>query len=108
MNGLNLANKNLVSEVVSTSKFQKDNFHRAYEAQDFNGSLMIKPEIFVSEKERKSGENSFVYLIQPSNVLYFSGYTGIGNNRDIFKVELDENGDWGIPEKAGDSYQYFI
>jgi len=103
LNGLNLSNKNLVSEIVSTSKFQKDNFHRAYEAQDFNGSLMIKPEIFVSDKERKSGENSFVYLIQPSNVLYFSGYTGIGNNRDIFKVEMDENGDWGIPEKAGET-----
>lgn len=98
LNGLTLADKNLVSEIVSTSKFQYNNFHRAYAAQDFIGSLMLKPDIFISESERKMGSNSFVYLVHPSSILYFSGYTDSDNtNRDIYISELDDNGDWGKP-----------
>lgn len=104
LNGLNLADKNLIGEIISTSKFQRENFHRAYAAQDFNGSLVIKPDIFVSDKEKKSGEISYVFLIHPSNVLYFSGYSKTETgNRDLFKVEIDENGDWGIPEKLNET-----
>lgn len=98
LNGLTLADKNLISEVVSTSKFQFSNFHRAYAAQDFIGSLMLKPDIFISESERKTGSTSFVYLVHPGSVIYFSGYSDSDNsNKDIFISEMDEKGDWGKP-----------
>jgi Flp pilus assembly protein TadD len=101
LNGLNLADKNLISEIISSSKFQRDNFHRGYPAQEFNGSLVIKPEIFQTEKERKMGESSLVFLSESNNELYFSGYENIdANNRDIFKVSKDNYGEWSIPEKV--------
>jgi len=104
LNGLNLIDKNLISEIVSSSKFQKDNFHRAYIADDLPGSLVLKPEIFQTDKEKKSADNSYVLLTQPSSVLYYSGYSGNGSNdREIFKVTKDETGEWGIPEKLDET-----
>lgn len=104
LNGLNLIDKNLVAEVISSSKFQKDNFHRAYVADDLNGSLVLKPEIFQTDKEKKSGENSFVFLTQPGSTLFYSGYSGNGaGDRDIFKVTKDEAGEWQIPERLDET-----
>jgi hypothetical protein len=104
LNGLNLIDKNLISEIVSSSKFQKDNFHRAYIADDLPGSLVLKPEIFQTDKDKKSGENSYVLLTQSASVLYYSGYSGNGSNdREIFKVTKDETGEYGIPEKLDET-----
>ena len=46
VNGLTLEHKHLISEVISKTEFQKDNFHRAYNAEDLNGALVIKPDMF--------------------------------------------------------------
>lgn len=100
LNGLNLSHKRLISEIVSKSEFQKDNFHRAYRADQFDGSLVIKPEIFQTSKEKKRAELSFVYMSEPRDVLYYAGYESEkSTNKDIFKVVMDANGNWGQPEK---------
>ena len=78
LNGMNLEHKNLVGEVIVKTEFQKDNFHRAYRADEFSGSLILKPENFVTPNEKLSGENSFVYISEPRGMLYFSGYILIG------------------------------
>ncbi len=103
LNGMNLEHKNIISEIVSTSQFDMDNFHRAYRADEFSGMLIIKPDMFLTSKEKKSGENSFVYISQPRRILYFSGYDGNSDQRDLFKVEMTEKGDWGDPEKLPES-----
>jgi len=102
VNGLTLEHKHLISEIISKSEFQKDNFHRAYKSEDLNGSLVIKPDMFKSGKEKKSGEQSFVFISEPRTVLYYSGYDDDANSKDIFKVELNEKGDWGKPEKISE------
>ena len=101
LNGMNLLDKKLPMEIVSKSEFQKNNFHRAYRADDFDGMLIIKPDIFLSSKEKKTGEYSFVFISDPRDILYYSGYENKDSeDRDIFKVIMDENGDWGEPEKV--------
>jgi len=100
LNGLNLSHKRLISEVVSKSEFQKDNFHRAYRADQLDGLLVIKPEIFQTNKEKKRAELSFVYISEPREVLYYAGYENDkSTNKDIFKVLMDADGNWGQPEK---------
>ncbi len=100
LNGLNLSHKRLISEILSKSEFQKDNFHRAYRADQFDGSLVIKPEIFQTNKEKKRAELSFVYISEPREVLYYAGYENDkSTNKDIFKVTMDADSKWGQPEK---------
>ncbi len=100
LNGLNLSHKRLIAEIVSKSEFQKDNFHRAYRADQFDGSLVLKPEIFQTSKEKKRGELSFVYLSEPRDVLYYAGYENDkSTNKDIYKVVMGVDGNWGLPEK---------
>jgi len=101
LNGMNLLDKKLPMEIISKSEFQKNNFHRAYRADDFDGMLIIKPDIFLSSKEKMAGEYSFVFISEPRDVLYFSSYENKDSeDRDIFKVIMDKNGDWGEPEKV--------
>jgi Flp pilus assembly protein TadD len=103
LNGMNLEHKNVISDIISTSEFNMDNFHRAYRADEFSGMLILKPEMFLTSKEKKSGENSFVYISDPRRLLYYSGYDGNTNQRDLFMVEMTENGDWGDPVKLPES-----
>ncbi len=104
LNGMNLEHKNLISEIISKSEFQLDNYHRAYRADEFDGMLILKPENFITAKEKNSGENSFVYVSEPRGTIYFSGYEkGNESNKDIFKVAMDENGGWGTPEKISNN-----
>jgi len=104
LNGMNLEHKNMIGEVIVKNEFQKDNFHRAYRADEFTGSLILKPENFVTDNEKQSGENSFVYISEPRGTLYFSGYEDKSSDqRDLFKVTLEDNGDWGDPEKISDA-----
>jgi hypothetical protein len=104
LNGLSLIDKNLISEQVSKSNFQKDNFHRGYSADDLPGSLVLKPEIFQTEKDKKNGEISFVLLTQPQTVLCFSGYeSNSSDNLDIFCVTKNPKGEWGLPEKLDET-----
>ncbi|MCD4681936.1 MAG: hypothetical protein K8R86_01525, partial [Bacteroidales bacterium] len=103
VNGLTLEHKHLISEVISKSEFQKDNFHRAYNAEDLNGALVIKPDMFKTSKEKKSGEQSFVFISEPRTVLYYSGYDNDADSKDIFKVEMNDKGDWGKPEKVSET-----
>ena len=55
LNGMNLEHKNLVNEVISTNEFQSDNFHRAYRADELEGSLILKPENSPEEVAKVSG-----------------------------------------------------
>lgn len=103
LNGMNLEHKNIISDVISTSQFNMDNFHRAYRADEFSGMLILKPEMFLTSKEKKSGENSFVYISDPRKLLYYSGYDGNTDQRDLFMVEMTEKGDWGDPVKLPES-----
>ncbi|MBC8487632.1 MAG: PD40 domain-containing protein [Bacteroidetes bacterium] len=101
LNGLNLSDKNLVSEIIVKSEFQKDNFHRAYKADDFDGMLLLKPDIFQSAKDENAESLSYVFISQPNNILYFSSYGNDGSeNKDIYKTLMDENGEWGEFEKV--------
>jgi len=98
LNGMNLEHKNLVNEIISKTEFQTDNFHRAYRADELNGSLILKPENFVTSKEKNSGINSFVFISEPRGTLYFSGYDNKNSiQQDIYKVILKDNGNWDTP-----------
>ena len=100
LNGISLDNRSNYFEVVSQSEYRKDNFHRAYRADNFDGMLIVKPDQLVCKKELEKGENSFVFVSEPRNILYFSGYENEdSDNKDIFKVQLLPNGDWGKIEK---------
>ena len=100
LNGLNLSHKRLISEIISKSEFKKDNFYRAYRADEFDGSVVIKPEVFQTNKEKKRGELSFVYISEPRDVLYYAGYENDkSTNKEIFRVVMDADGNWGQPEK---------
>ena len=68
------------------NEFQKDNFHRAYRADELDGDLILKPDNFMTPSEKSAGENSFVYVSEPRGILYYSGYTdNSSKQRDIFK-----------------------
>jgi Tfp pilus assembly protein PilF len=102
LNGLILEHTNVIDEIVSRSEFKIDNFHRAYRADEFDGMLVLKPDNFVTAYEKKTGQNSFVFISEPRDVLYFSGYENNSTQKDIFRVTLNEKGQWGKPEKLPD------
>jgi tetratricopeptide (TPR) repeat protein len=102
LNGLILEHTNVIDEIISKVEFKTDNFHRAYRADEFDGMLVLKPENLVSSYEKKTGQNNFVFINEPRDVLYFSGYEANSTQKDIFRVTLNDKGEWGKPEKLPD------
>ena len=100
LNGLTLSGKKLISDIIDKTIFEKDNFHRGYYADDLNGTLIVKPDIFKTKTDNKKEELSLVYLSEPQGTCYFSSYgEGENGNRDIYKSVLQENDEWSEPEK---------
>ena len=100
LNGLSLSGKKLISEIIDKTTFEKDNFHRGYYADDLNGTLIVKPDIFKTKTDNKKEGLSLIYLSEPQGTCYFSSYgDGETGNRDIYKSVLQENDEWSEPEK---------
>ncbi|MCB2221328.1 MAG: tetratricopeptide repeat protein [Bacteroidetes bacterium] len=99
-NGSELKNKNMIAEIISKNEFQLSNYHRAYPVDEINGALIQKPAQFMSSKESQTDHIEFVYVSEVKGILYFSGFDLNSNNRDIFSVTYDDEGNWDEPMKV--------
>jgi tetratricopeptide (TPR) repeat protein len=99
-NGSKLSDKNLIADIIFKNEFQWSNYHRAYPVEEMNGALIQKPQQFISSKEAEASQNLFVYISEVKGILYYSGFDALSNNRDIFSVTYDDEGNWGEPIKV--------
>lgn len=101
--GMDLLHKNHLDEIISKKEYQYENFHRAYPPDELDGSLIQKPSNFITPNEMKSGERSYVYVTEPRGTVYYSGYPDDNTiQRDLFKVSINDNGEWGEPKALTD------
>jgi hypothetical protein len=97
-NGMELL-KNISDLVVMDKKeLALTDYFRAYDLSSIGLKLLVKPDDFKTDLDKKKNEESVVVLNPNKSEIYFSSY---GNNdkngKDIYKVKRMDNGDWTNP-----------
>ena len=93
---------NMSDLVVQNKKsLNEADYFRSYDLKTIGGKLLVKPDEFRSNVDKKKKEKSVVFLPKGSNVVYYSSY---GDNpatgKDIYTVAKLPSGEFGKPQKV--------
>jgi len=89
--------------VIDNKKIQSENYYYSYDLKDFGGKLILKPVELKSKTDKKlEPQNSLAFLSKATGQLFFASYDKL-KNRDIYRVKLNNDGSFGIPENLGTS-----
>lgn len=87
--------------VVDNKKIQSENFYYSYDLKEFGGKLILKPKELKSKTDIKlEPANTVVFKSNVNNKIYYASYDKL-KNRDIYRVSLNKDGTFGIPENLG-------
>jgi hypothetical protein len=92
-----------LSDLIVQSKKQLNeiDYFRSYDLRSLGGKLLVKPEEFKTNVDKKKKEKSVVFLPKGSNVVYFSSYgDNLLSGKDIYTAAKLPNNTYSKPEKV--------
>lgn len=97
-NGMELLKNISDLTVMEKKELALTDYFRAYDLTSIGLKLLVKPDDFKTDLDKKKNEESVVVLNPNKSEIYFSSY---GNTekygKDIYKVKRMDNGDWTNP-----------
>ena len=96
--------KDLVSSftdisVVQRSVLPRSDFYRNYDLTDFGGKIIVKPEDFMSEEDKKRDAKLLMYFQQDADLIYFASFSDKNaTGKDLYFIQKLGTG-WTTPEK---------
>ncbi len=85
--------------VVSKKQLNEADYFRSYDVANIGGKLLVKPDEFRTEFDKKKKEKSVIYLPKNGERIYYSSYGENGaKGRDIYFVNKLPNGSWSKPQ----------
>lgn len=103
-----VSGKNLVSSFTDIRVLQKEvlprsDFFRNYDLQEIGGKVIVKPEDFMSDEDKKRDGRFLMYFNQNSQFIYYASYSDKNaTGKDIYVVERTSSGDWGESKRLSD------
>ncbi len=97
-NGMELLKNISDLTVMDKKELKLTDYFRAYDLSSLGLKLLVKPDDFKTDLDKKKNEESVVVLNPTKNEIYFSSYgANDKNGKDIYKVKRMDNGDWTNP-----------
>ena len=88
--------------VIEKRELPKGDFFRTYDLKGYNGQLIVKPDDFKTQLDKKKKETSVIVLNGEKNELYFSSFgDSEDRGKDIYVVRRLPNGGWSAPYNLG-------
>ena len=88
--------------IYNKRKINRADFFRAYELNAFKGKIVVVPDDFKSDLDKKKEFTSVIVHHPDNQVIYYSSYGEKGTGgKDIYKVLKLPNGDWSQPINLG-------
>ncbi|MEQ9186154.1 MAG: hypothetical protein RLP15_00350 [Cryomorphaceae bacterium] len=100
--------KDLVSSftdisVVQRSVLPRSEFYRNYDLTDFGGKIIVKPEDFMSEEDKKRDAKFLMYFQQEADLIYYGSYSEKNaTGKDLYFIQKLPTGGWSEPSKLSD------
>jgi len=103
-NGNQLLSKLNEVQVIDKQEIAEKDFYRIYQFDELDGKIIAKPKDFQSKHDRKTDEQSVIYLPENAREVYYSSYGKKGESgRDIYKSIKLGNGSWSEGVNIGNS-----
>jgi hypothetical protein len=98
-NGKRLLSNMSDLSVLSKKQLNAADYFKAYDVKDIGGKLLVKPDDYKTNLDKKKKDRSIVYLPKSGERLYYSSFGDNGNTgRDIYFVNKLPNGTWSKPQ----------
>ncbi len=103
-----VSGKNLVSRFTDINVVQKEvlprsDFFRNYDLREFGGKIIVKPDEFMSEEDKKRDARFIMYFQQNSDVIYYASYSDKNaTGKDLYSINRLPTGDWGKPKRLSE------
>lgn len=86
--------------VVQRSVLPRTEFHRNYDLAEFGGKIIVKPEDFMSEEDKKRDAKFLMYFQQSSDLIYYASYSEKNTTgKDLYFIQKLPTGGWSEPSK---------
>ena len=85
--------------VINKKQLNEADYFRSYDLKNIGGKLLVKPDEFRSQSDKKKKEKSVMYLPRNGDRVYYSSYGENGSNgRDIFYSTKTSKDSWSAPQ----------
>jgi hypothetical protein len=97
--------KTLVSNFTDISVIQRKvlprtDFYRNYDLSDVGGKIIVKPEDFMSEEDKKRDAKFLMYFQEDAEYIYYASYSDKNaTGKDLFAIQKLPTGGWSQPTK---------
>jgi hypothetical protein len=101
--------KSLVSSftdisVVQRSVLPRTDFYREIDLSEFGGKIIVKPEDFMSEEDKKRDAKFLMYFKQDAQLIYYASYSEKNaTGKDLYFIQALPTGGWSSPKKLNET-----
>ncbi len=94
-NGIKLVSSFTDISVVQREALPLSDFYRNYDLTEFDGKIMVKPEDFMTEEDKKRDANFIMYFQQNADYIYYAGYSEKNETgKDLYVIQRLPTGEW--------------
>ncbi|MEZ4721279.1 MAG: hypothetical protein R2813_05310 [Flavobacteriales bacterium] len=100
--------KSLVSSFTDISVVQREilprtEFYRNYDLSEFGGKIIVKPEDFMSEEDKKRDAKFLMYFQQDAEYIYYASYSEKNaTGKDLYYIQKLPTGGWSKATRLSD------
>jgi hypothetical protein len=86
--------------VLEKTEVGRDEFFRSYDLTQYGGTIIRKPDEFLTKTDLKNGVKDYVFFSRRADVVFYSAYNkDHKDQRDIYKRNKLQDGSWSEPIK---------
>ena len=102
-NGKTLVSNFTDISVIQRSVLPRSDFYRNYDLSEFGGKIIVKPEDFMSEEDKKRDASFLMYFQQEADLIYYASYSEKNaTGKDLYFIQKLPTGGWSEPKRLSD------
>ncbi len=89
--------------VIQRSVLPRSDFYRNYDLTEFGGKIIVKPEDFISEEDKKRDASFLMYFQQEAELIYYASYSEKNaTGKDLYVIQKLPGGGWSESKRLSD------
>lgn len=89
--------------VVDAQVLPRREFYRNYDLSEFGGKIIVKPEDFMSDEDKKRDARFLMYFQESAELIYYASYSDKNaTGKDLYFIQKLPTGGWSTPSKLSD------
>ncbi|MBT3646656.1 MAG: hypothetical protein HN542_00265 [Flavobacteriales bacterium] len=86
--------------VVEAQVLPRREFYRNYDLREFGGKIIVKPDDFMSDEDKKRDARFLMYFQESADLIYYASYSDKNaTGKDLYYIQKLPTGGWSTPSK---------